>query len=285
MSTTSPTQLSYDVFVSDGLAGAGDERMPDGAPLAWSPLSSTLIVGAHDALLVDPPFTRTQIQSVGDWVERSGRRLAYVYATHGHGDHWFGTGELVKRFPGVTVYATEGTIEVMHQQAGQGREQLFDRIFPGQIPETPVLAEPVPAQGFRLEGNPVVAVETGHTDTDKTSVLHVPSIGLVAAGDVAYNGVHQYILEGGNGGLDEWLRALDRVADLHPRAVVAGHKNKDRPDDPAVLDETRQYLQDVIRLLDDKPTAREFYDQMIELYPPSSPSAPYQTTPGLSRSG
>jgi len=126
MSTTSPTQLSYDVFVSDGTARAGDERMPDGAPLAWSPLSSTLIFGAHDALLVDPPFTRTQIQSVGDWVERFGRRLAYIYATHGHGDHWFGTGELVKRFPGVTVYAIEGTIEVMHHQAGQGREQLFD---------------------------------------------------------------------------------------------------------------------------------------------------------------
>ena len=267
MPTTSPTQLSYDVFISDGPAGAGGERMPDGAPLAWSPLSSTLIFGAQDAILVDPPFTRTQIQSVGDWVERSGRRLAYVYATHGHGDHWFGTGELARRFPGVTVYATEGTIEVMRQQAGPSREQLFDRIFPGQIPESPVLAEPIPARGFLLEGNRVVAVETGHTDTDKTTVLHVPSIGLVAAGDVAYNGVHQYILEGGHGGLREWLRALDRVAGLHPRAVVAGHKNKNRPDDPAILDETRQYLQDVIRLLDDKPAAREFYDQMTGLYP------------------
>jgi glyoxylase-like metal-dependent hydrolase (beta-lactamase superfamily II) len=267
MPTTSAIQLSYDVFVSDGPAGAGNERMPDGAPLAWSPLSSTLIFGAHDALLVDPPFTRTQIQSVGDWVERSGRRLAYIYATHGHGDHWFGTGELARRFPGVTVYATVGTIEVMRQQAGPSREQLFDRIFPGQIPETPVLAEPVPARGFLLEGNRVAAVETGHTDTDKTTVLHVPSIGLVAAGDVAYNGVHQYIPEGGGGGLHEWLRALDRVAALHPRAVVAGHKNKNRPDDPAILDETRQYLQDVIRLLDDKPAAREFYDQMTGLYP------------------
>jgi glyoxylase-like metal-dependent hydrolase (beta-lactamase superfamily II) len=241
--------------------------MPDGSPLVWSPLSSTLIFGAHDALLVDPPFTRTQIQNVGDWVERSGRRLAYIYATHGHGDHWFGTGELARRFPGVTAYATEGTIEVMRQQAGPGREQLWDRIFPGQIPATPVLAEPVPAGGFLLEGNPVVAVETGHTDTDNTTVLHVPSIGLVAAGDVAYNGVHQYILEGGGGGLQEWLRAIDRVAGLNPRAVVAGHKNKELPDDPAILGETRRYLQDVIRLLDQKPTVREFYDQMIGLYP------------------
>jgi hypothetical protein len=37
--------------------------------------------------------------------------------------------------------------------------------------------------------------------------------------------VHQYILKGGHGGLREWLRALDRVAGLHPRAAVAGHKN------------------------------------------------------------
>jgi hypothetical protein len=61
--------------------------------------------------------------------------------------------------------------------------------------------------------------------------------------------------------------ALDRVAGLQLRAVVAGHKNKDRPDDPAILGETRQYLQDVIRLLDDKPAAREFYGQMTGLYP------------------
>jgi glyoxylase-like metal-dependent hydrolase (beta-lactamase superfamily II) len=266
MSATSPTQLSYDVFVSDGPVAAGGELMPDGARQTWSPLSSTLIFGVQDALLVDPPFTRTQIQAVGDWVERSGRRLAYIYSTHGHGDHWFGTGELAKRFPGVTVYATEGTIEVMRRQAGPSHDR-FDRLFPGQIPETPVLAEPIPAPGFLLEGRQVVALETGHTDTDKTSVLHVPSMGLVAAGDVAYNGVHQYILEGGGGGLQEWLRAVDRVAGLHPQAVVAGHKNKARPDDPAILDETRQYLQDVIRLLDDKPTAREFYDQLTGLYP------------------
>jgi metallo-beta-lactamase superfamily protein len=208
MSAVSPSQLSYDVFVSDGPTGVGDELMPDGAPLTWSPLSSTLVFGGRDALLVDPPFTRTQIQAVGDWIERSGKRLAYIYATHGHGDHWFGTGELARRFPGVAVYATEGTIEVMRQQGGPSREQRR-----------------------RLQRR------------------------------------HQYISEGGGSGLEEWLRALDRVAALHPRAVVAGHKDKKRPDDPAVLDETRRYLQDVIRLLDDKPTARDFYDQLIALYP------------------
>ena len=97
-----------------------------------------------------------------------------------------------------------------------------------------------------------MAVEVGHTDTDDTTVLHVPSIGLVVAGDVAYNGVHQYLLESAHGGVEAWLAALDKVAALQPRAVVAGHKNKDLPDDPAIIDQTRDYLLNARRLLAEK---------------------------------
>lgn len=264
---TASTPLSYEVFVSDGVERTTELRLPDGGPIVSSPLASTLIFGERDAVLVDPPYTRDQIDRVADWIEGFDRRLAYIYATHGHGDHWFGTARLLERFPGATVYATEGTIRVMHQQATQGREQLWDQIFPGLIPESPVLAQLIPAEGFELEGNLLQAVETGHTDTDDTTVLHVPSIGLVVAGDVAYNGVHQYLLESGNGGLKAWLEAIDHVAALQPRAVVAGHKNKDLPDDPAILAQTRQYLLDAQRLLDAKPSPREFFDQMVELYP------------------
>jgi glyoxylase-like metal-dependent hydrolase (beta-lactamase superfamily II) len=260
-------RLSYQVHVSPGALRSGEQRMPNGDRLYWNPLSTTLISGDQDAVLVDPPFLSEHIQEVGDWVERSGKRLIAIYATHGHGDHWFGTGELVKRFPGAVAYATPGTIEIMHQQAGAGREQLWDRIFPGQIPLTPVLAVPVPADGILLEGELLKVVETGHTDTDQTTVLQVQSIGLVVAGDVAYNGIHQYIVEGGGGGFEAWIAALDQVAKLEPTAVVAGHKNRELPDDPIILAQTKQYLQDVTRLLAEAPTPQEFFDRMIELHP------------------
>ncbi|GAA0931396.1 MBL fold metallo-hydrolase [Kribbella koreensis] len=261
------TRLFYEVQVSPSALRAGEQRMPDGERLYWNPLSTTLIFGERDAVLVDPPFLSEHIQAVGDWVERSGKRLTAIYATHGHGDHWFGTGELVKRFPGAVAYATPGTIEMMHQQAGVGREQLWDRIFPGQIPATPVLAVPVPAEGILLEGEVLEAIEVGHTDTDQTTVLHVPSIGLVVAGDVAYNGIHQYIVEGRDGGFEAWIAALDKVAELTPTAVVAGHKNRELPDDPIILDQTKQYLQDVTQLLAGQPTPQEFFDQMIQRHP------------------
>ncbi|MEV4812791.1 hypothetical protein [Micromonospora avicenniae] len=99
------------------------------------------------------------------------------------------------------------------------------------------------------------------------SSLHVPSIGLVVAGDVVYNGVHQYIVEIVDGGLRNWIKALDLVEKLEPRAVVVGHKNRSLPDDPASIERTRTYLLTVERLLAEKSTAREFFDEMVGIYP------------------
>lgn len=261
------TDLRYDTFVCDGLRRAQGPRLPDGSPIFSSPLTSTLVLGDAEAVLVDPPFTREQVRGVGDWIERSGRRLTYVYATHGHGDHWFGTDLLLRRFPGAVPYATEGTIELMHQQGTEGRRTRWDVDFPGLIPDSPVVYRVVPADGFTLEGHPLRVVETGHTDTDDTTVLHVPSAGLVVAGDVAYNGVHQYLRESAGGGINKWLAAIGTVLALHPRVVVAGHKDKALPDDPVILRQTRDYLLDAQRLLAEEPRPRTFYDRMLQLHP------------------
>jgi glyoxylase-like metal-dependent hydrolase (beta-lactamase superfamily II) len=261
------SELRYEVLVNDGLRRNRVQRLPDGSPIISSPVASPLIYGERDAVLVDPPFTYEQVQRVGDWIEASGKHLIAVYATHGHGDHWFGTDLLLQRFPGAVAYATNDTIAMMQEQGTVGRAQLWDVDFPGQIPPSPVNYRTIPVDGIDLEGHRLLAVEVGHTDTDDTTVLHVPSIGLVVAGDVAYNGVHQYLLESAHGGVDAWLVALDKVAALRPRAVVAGHKNKDLPDDPAIIEQTRDYLLNAQRLLAEKLSPRDYFDEMVALYP------------------
>jgi len=260
--------LTFDTIVTDGSIRARGQRLPTGELIVSSPVTSTLIMGERDAVLVDPPLTLGQTAQVIERVVASGKNLTHIYITHGHGDHWFGTSELLRLFPEAVVYATPGTIELMRQQGTTGRAQLWDLDFPGQIPaDTTVHAVPVPPAGFELDGELLQAIEVGHTDTDSTTVLHVPSLGLVVAGDVVYNGIHQYLLEGGGDGLRQWLDALDKVAALAPRAVVAGHKNRELPDNPAAIDQTRRYLEDVIAILVTGPTARELYDQMLERHP------------------
>jgi hypothetical protein len=62
----------------------------------------------------------------------------------------------------------------------------------------------------------------------------VPSIGLIAAGDVAYNGVHQYLAETTSETRKEWIHALDMLINLRPKSVVAGHKVPSNTDDPEI---------------------------------------------------
>jgi glyoxylase-like metal-dependent hydrolase (beta-lactamase superfamily II) len=260
--------LQYRVHVSEPIPFFPPEKAPNGDTRVFQPIASTLIFGDSDAVLVDPPMTTEQARRVADWVEGSGKRLRHVYITHGHGDHWFGTSLLLERFQDVTVLAAPGTIEVMRYHASpEARANIWDRQFPGQIPDSPVVATSPPTGVFELEGNELRIVEVGHTDTDNTTVLHVPSIGLVVAGDAVYNGCHQYLVESGSGGLQQWMRGLEKVAALQPDRLVASHKNKALDDDPAAIGETRRYLEDVDRLSRECRTALEFFDAMLELYP------------------
>jgi glyoxylase-like metal-dependent hydrolase (beta-lactamase superfamily II) len=139
--------------------------------------------------------------------------------------------------------------------------------FPGQIPERLVIAEELERNVIDLEGHDLVAIEVGHTDTDQTTCLHVPSIDLVVAGDVAYNGDHLYLVESNAQTRREWISALDTIEALKPRAVIAGHKKPENDDSPGIIEETRKYIRDFDRLAETTTTARELYDRMLELYP------------------
>jgi glyoxylase-like metal-dependent hydrolase (beta-lactamase superfamily II) len=261
--------LHYELFVTSQMPQSGRGPLPDGSTRMWSPITSTLIQGTHDAVLVDPPLTTTQAADVGDWIEATGRRLRQIYITHGHGDHWFGAIPLLQRFPGVAVRATEGTRQHMAtQNTAEFRADFWDRVFPGQLPAGEVGVDVVDESGFELEGVRLVPVEVGHTDTDATTMLHVPQSELLVAGDVVYNGVHLYLTEsGGVAGIDEWLAALDVAEALRPVAVVAGHKNPQAADDPSQIQATRRYLTDARQLLESSTRAEEFYKGMLALHP------------------
>jgi glyoxylase-like metal-dependent hydrolase (beta-lactamase superfamily II) len=260
--------LQYRIHVSEPIPFSPPQSAPNGETRMFQPIASTLIFGDSAAVLVDPPMTTDQAARVADWVEASEKRLRHIYITHGHGDHWFGTSVLLERFPDVTVLAAPGTIELMrHHSSPEARATIWDKQFPGQIPDSPVIATSPPTGVFELEGNELCVVEVGHTDTDDTTVLHVPSIGLVVAGDAVYNGCHLYLAESGDDGLQQWIRGLDEVAALQPDRVVASHKNPALDDDPAASGETRRYLEDVDRLSGECHSALEFFDAMLKLYP------------------
>jgi glyoxylase-like metal-dependent hydrolase (beta-lactamase superfamily II) len=260
--------LKWEVFVTPGIPIVTKDAPLGVRETYFQATASTLIYGIKDAVLVDAYMTTKQANALADWVASKGKNLTTIYITHGHGDHWFGVGTLLERFPNARVVATPKTVKVMRQNASpEALDGAWKPGFPGQIPDKLVIAEELKGNVIDLEGHELVVVELGHTDTDNTTCLYVPSIGLVVAGDAAYNDVHLYLAESNGQKRQEWISALDKIESLNPGAVIASHKRPENDDNPRIIEETRQYIRDFDRLAQTTTTAQELYDKMLALYP------------------
>src|SRR6201987_947941 len=170
-------RLQWDVFVSAQIPVVTDDLPPGANEMRWSPISSTLISGKRDAVLVDTAITVDQNQKLAGWIAGSGKNLTTIYATHGHGDHFFGVNTIQRRFPNARFVASREAISVMREQLSPPwLEAYWKSRFPGQIDPALPIAEELAGGVFQLEGEELVSIPAGHTDTRNTTCLHVPSI-------------------------------------------------------------------------------------------------------------
>ncbi|MFC4808195.1 MBL fold metallo-hydrolase [Paenibacillus sp. GCM10023250] len=242
-------------------------NLPEGnEELQWVSNTAVLIYGEKDAVLVDTFITIEHNRMLLKWIKTFNRNLTYIYVTHGHGDHFFGIKQLKEAFPEAKAVATPGTVTACLKQ-GKLIESFWDQLFPNQIPEPQVFPEAIDAASFELEGHRLEIIEAGFTDTANTTALWVPDLELLAAGDVVYNGIHSYLAETTEQSRLEWIRTLDRLIDLNPKYVIAGHKVPENDNNHGILNETKQYLLDFIRLDHETDTVDDLYNAMLALYP------------------
>src|SRR4029077_19223110 len=131
------------------------------------------------AVLVDTPITVEQARALANWIAAHGKNLTTIYATHGHGDHFFGASTILERFTGARFVARPEVIEIMRQQASpESLATYWNPRFPGQISSQLAIAEELTGNVIDLEGQELVSIPLGHTDTDNTTCLHIPSVGL-----------------------------------------------------------------------------------------------------------
>ncbi|KAL5585701.1 hypothetical protein FOVSG1_013393 [Fusarium oxysporum f. sp. vasinfectum] len=260
--------LQYKVFFSkrDSATRSG----PAGHDhLKWVPTSSTLIYGDKDAVLVDAQLTTKASNELLEWVIESGKNVTHIYVTHAHGDHFFGSAPILERFPKAVLVATPEVVAKMGQETAPERlSGLWEKLFPGQIPPTLRVAEPLEQDYLELEGEKLVVVRTGHTDTDDTTTLWVPSIQLAVTGDAVYANTHPYLGESGAASKrKEWVKALDTIAALQPKHVVGGHSDPSRSFGIEAVEDTKTYFENFEKVSAETKTAEELYARMMEIYP------------------
>ena len=239
---------------------------PEGG-LTWPPTTATLISGTHDAVLVDALFTRNEAQDLGRWIAATGKRLTTIYITHGHSDHYFGLTTLREQFPTAKAVALPAVANAIDpHDASLSSVSRAKAMFGDPIPDHPVRPEPMSSAGIELEGHELVPMEMGRSDADISTILYVPPLKAVVAGDIAYNDVHVNVAATNRAGRQAWIDALQKIAALDPAIVVAGHKRPGSDDGPHILGETIGYLKDFDRCLAASSSAEELIQSMLQLH-------------------
>ena len=257
---SSTSKLALQVYTSASRLIGGERT--------FSPVTSSLLLGREDAVLVDAQFMEEEVDALGDMVEASGRRLTHIVITHGHADHYFGAERLAQRFAGAAVVAAAGVVDYISTHMA-AETRTFGMMFSDGL----VLPNRSPScldgEVIWLEEEPLHVIEVGQGDIAPSTIIHAPSSGIVVAGDVAYNGIHQMLGLSGPAEWSRWIESVESIERLDPNIVVAGHKMPGaRDDEPKrILHATRAYIESFAKAAKTASSAPEIVRLMTELYP------------------
>jgi glyoxylase-like metal-dependent hydrolase (beta-lactamase superfamily II) len=243
--------LTLDVFVVPykPIVPAAPRLSPGEATFPATAIS--LISGERDAVLIDTPLTAEDAGQVVDWIRATGKNLTTIYITHGHGDHFFGMNTILDAFPSAKAVAEAAVVPATETQLSPEYMQFWNAMFPGQIPEDPIVPQALDDSVIKLEGHKLRIIDVGQSDTAPSTIVHIPSLDAVVAGDVAYNGCHQWLAETDRDKRLGWIASVEKIEALDPKIVVASHKDPDARDDdlPTILGNTKAYIRDSSRRL------------------------------------
>jgi glyoxylase-like metal-dependent hydrolase (beta-lactamase superfamily II) len=204
-------------------------------------VTSTLVSGATDAVLIDAQFTLADAKKLVELLKASGKKLTTVYVTHFHPDHYFGSVALKEAFPETKFVALPATIAGI-QKTWQAKVKQWKPIYKDAIVAKPLIPEPLATTALELDGEKIEIVGGLQGDAADSSYVWIPSLGAVVAGDIVYDAVFPWTAETTVEDRKAWAATLDKIAAHNPKLVVPGHQKPDGQQNPANVQFTKDYL-------------------------------------------
>lgn len=204
-------------------------------------VSSVLVTGQKEAVLIDTQFARSDAEKLVDKVRASGRTLTAIYISHGDPDYYFGLDVLHAAFPDAKVLASAPTIEHIKATA-KPKLAYWGPILKDDAPKDVVVPDLLAGTAIDLEGRKLEIIGLDGP-TPERSFVWIPSLQAVVGGIPVVGGQHVWMADTQTPQSHrQWLATLDRIEKLQPRIVVPGHFGAGAPQTLASVRFTRDYI-------------------------------------------
>lgn len=205
------------------------------------PVSSEIITGPRDAILIDAQFQTNDAHHLVDIIRATHKHLQAIYISHSDPDYYFGLGVLHRAFPDVKILATPETvaaIRVLKDRKLKYWGPILGKYAPGSL----IVPEALHADRLMLDGHRIL-IEGLHGPTPARTFVYIPSLRTVAGGAVVFSGTHVWIADSKTvQDRANWMITLRSILALKPLRVIPGHYLGAAPKGVGAVLFTRDYL-------------------------------------------
>lgn len=186
------------------------------------PVTSVIISGRHNAVLVDAQFQNNDAAALVEAIKSSGKRLTQVYISHSDPDYYFGLETIHAAFPAAQIVATAPTVAAIRALAAR-KLAYWGPVLKANAPRSLIVPDVLPGDHLTLEGRKIEIVGLDGP-TPARSFVWIPSLRTVLGGAILFGGTHVWMADTPSGDARaQWKATLARVVALHPRRIIPGH--------------------------------------------------------------
>ncbi|MBB5389956.1 MULTISPECIES: MBL fold metallo-hydrolase [unclassified Herbaspirillum] len=205
------------------------------------PVSSVLVSGQREAILVDAQFGKREAQQVVEKIRASGKKLTTIYISHGDPDYYFGLDTIHAAYPDAKIVATPQTVAHIRETV-EGKLAYWGPKLGDNAPAVTIVPEVLKGRSLTLEGRKLDIMGLDSPQPER-SFVWIPSIKAVVGGVVVDGKMHVWIADTQSlKSRKDWLGTLNRIEKLKPKVVVPGHFSEGAPLDIESVRFTRDYL-------------------------------------------
>lgn len=230
------------------------------------PVSSVLITGPKEAILVDAQFQRNDAQSVVELIKKSGKKLTTIYISHGDPDYYFGLDVITAAYPDAKVVSTAETQEYIKASMAP-KKAYWSPILKENAPQSLVVPDVLQGDTLMIDGEKVKIIGIDGHDPEHT-VVWIPSTKTILGGVVIFSNMHVFLADTQTPeSRQKWLKTLDNIEKLKPKTVIAGHMLGDKPMTIEAVKFTRKYINDFESAAKSAKNSGELIAKMKANYP------------------
>ncbi|ATU98774.1 Vmh family MBL fold metallo-hydrolase [Aeromonas salmonicida] len=227
------------------------------------PVSSSLVAGDKEAILIDAQFDVKNGQALVDMIKKSGKQLTTVYISAGDPDFYFGLEPILAAFPGVKVLADQHVIDHINKTKDD-KLTYWGPILGEGAPKSLTVPQVLTANHLTLEGEKIEIKEMN----TPTAYLWAPSIKTAFGGVPVYHGVHVWMADSQTKeARAHWVKTLNELQAMKPERVVPGHFLGTEPKGTEAVTFTRDYVQRFEQELATSKNSGELIESMKKAFP------------------